>query len=237
MKTKVILALDVNSSEEAYSLIDELSDYVDCFKVGSILYAECGNTIVEYIRKKNKMVFLDLKFFDIPNTVKGVSYVATKTGVDMFTIHLLGGSEMVKASLDGVCEAIEDFKLNKTPIILGVTILTSLNEDILRNELKVDTSLKSFVLHLARVGYEAGLRGFVCSPQEVRLLKKNLSEDIIVVTPGVRISNDWNDQKRVMTPKMASEEGADYIVVGRSVLNQNDKIDILKKIREEIESF
>ncbi len=234
MKTKIILALDVNNSKEAYSLIDELVPYVGCFKVGSILYAECGNTIVEQIKKKDKMVFLDLKFFDIPNTVRGVSYVATKIGVDMFTIHLLGGKEMIKASLDGVNEAMKNSSFRK-PLVLGVTVLTSMDEEILKNELKVNYPLEEFILHLANMGYEMGLKGFVCSPYEVRLLKKNISADIITVTPGVRISSDeWNDQKRVMTPKMASQEGADYIVVGRSVLKQPDRIKILEQIRNDL---
>ncbi len=235
MKTKIILALDVNSETEAFQVIDETSDYVDCFKVGSILYAESGNTIINYIKQKEKEVFLDLKFFDIPNTVKGVSKIATKIGVDMFTIHLLGGQEMVKASIEGVYEAFEKYQLERKPLILGVTILTSMNEDIIKNELKVSLDLTDMIIHLAKMGYEEGVRGFVCSPHEIKLLKSNVSKDIVVVTPGVRLKEDEKgDQKRVMTPKMAKEEGADYIVIGRSILTKQDRIATLENIRRDL---
>ncbi len=235
MKTKVILALDVNSETEAFKVIDETFFYVDCFKVGSILYAESGNSIVNYIKQKDKEVFLDLKFFDIPNTVKGVSKIATKIGVDMFTIHLLGGVEMIKASIEGVHEAFEKYSLSKKPLILGVTILTSMNEEMIKRDLRIELELKDMILHLAKMGYDNGLRGFVCSPHEVRFLKSNLGEDIVVVTPGVRLdSDDKGDQKRVMTPRMAMLEGADYIVIGRSILTKPDKQDVLIKIKEEL---
>ncbi len=233
MKTKVILALDVNSESEAFGVIDETFPYVDCFKVGSILYAESGNSIINYIKQKGKEVFLDLKFFDIPNTVKGVSKIATKIGVDMFTIHLLGGVEMIKASIEGVHEAFDKCKLYKKPLILGVTILTSMNEEIINRDLKIGLNLSDMILHLARMGYDNGLRGFVCSPHEISLLKSNISKDIVVVTPGVRLESDEKgDQKRVMTPEMAMKEGADYIVVGRSILTKPDKEEVLRKLRE-----
>ncbi len=233
MKTKVILALDVNSESEAFQVIDETFPYVDCFKVGSILYAESGNTIINYIKQKGKEVFLDLKFFDIPNTVKGVSKIATRIGVDMFTIHLLGGVEMIKASIEGVNEAFDKCRLDKKPLILGVTILTSMNEEIINRDLKIGLNLSDMILHLARMGYDNGLRGFVCSPHEISLLKSNISKDIVVVTPGVRLESDEKgDQKRVMTPEMAMKEGADYIVVGRSILTKPDKEEVLRKLRE-----
>ncbi|MEJ5284253.1 MAG: orotidine-5'-phosphate decarboxylase [Brevinematales bacterium] len=233
MKTKVILALDVNSESEAFQVIDETFPYVDCFKVGSILYAESGNSIINYIKQKGKEVFLDLKFFDIPNTVKGVSKIATRIGVDMFTIHLLGGVEMIKASIEGVNEAFDKCRLDKKPLILGVTILTSMNEEIINRDLKIGLNLSDMILHLARMGYDNGLRGFVCSPHEISLLKSNISKDIVVVTPGVRLESDEKgDQKRVMTPEMAMKEGADYIVVGRSILTKPDKEEVLRKLRE-----
>ena len=229
MKTQIILALDVNSAEEAYSIIEETHPYVDCFKVGSILYTREGNSIVKKIKSFEKKVFLDLKFFDIPNTVKGVSEVTTSLGVDMFTIHLLGGSEMIKAALEGTKA------LSNTSLILGVTILTSFDEETIQKELKINLSLEEMVLHLAKMGYECGIRGFVCSPHETRLLKESISNDIVVVTPGIRLAKDnKDDQKRIMTPRMAKEAGADFIVVGRSILNQSDRLRTLSLIREEI---
>lgn len=217
MGTKLIVALDVKTFDEAKKLVDELADIVDVFKVGSILYTLEGKRIIEYIKSKGAEVFLDLKFFDIPNTVKGVSFAAANLGVDMFTIHLLGGREMILAAINGVMECSEIYKLQKTPLILGVTILTSMNNTIIQDELKINSEVSDMVPHLARMGYEEGMRGFVSSPFEIEVLKNKL-DGITLVTPGVRPANTAvGDQKRVMTPAQAKELGADYIVVGRPV--------------------
>jgi orotidine-5'-phosphate decarboxylase len=234
MSTGLIVALDVKSFAEAKDLIDELSPVVDVFKIGGILYLEDGNRTIEYVKSKGRRVFLDLKFFDIPNTVKETSYAAAKLGVDMFTIHLLGGKEMIAGALKGSEEGASAAG-GKKPLILGVTILTSMNEAVIRNELRIGSDLPGMVLHLARQGYDCGLRGFVCSPHEIEILRGELGGDATLVTPGVRLAGDGaGDQKRVMTPKAAKELGASYIVMGRSVLDKPDRPGAVKMILEEL---
>jgi len=235
MPTKLILALDTKDPTEAINIVDEFHSIVKYFKVGSILYTLSGNKIIEHIQSRNASVFLDLKFFDIPNTVKGAASVVTGLGVQMFTIHLMGGREMIRASLERILEETEKNHWKEKPLALGVTLLTSLNEKILNEELKINLSLKDMILHLAKMGYEEGIRGFVCSPEEIRLLKDKLGEKITIVTPGIRLKGDsLGDQKRVLTPREASRLGADYIVAGRSILNKPDRIKAVEEILKEL---
>lgn len=235
MDTKLIVALDVKTFQEAKALVDELAPEVDVFKIGSILYTLEGKKLIEYIHSQNRAVFLDLKFFDIPNTVQEVSYVSAQLEVDMFTIHLLGGKEMIQGAVKGVMEACENYKLKKTPLILGVTVLTSMNDSILQNELKINQPVGKMVDHLADMGYSQGIRGFVCSPYEIELMRNKFGKDITLVTPGVRLSGEAaGDQKRVMTPKLAKDLGSDYIVMGRSVIGAKNKLDIVQTIKKEL---
>jgi orotidine-5'-phosphate decarboxylase len=235
VRTKLIVALDVTNYTEAELLVEELHPYVDVFKVGSILYTLEGKKVIDLIRAKGKKVFLDLKFFDIPNTVKEVSFVTSELGVDMFTIHLLGGKEMIRATLGGIMDYCSHFHSDRTPLVLGVTVLTSMNDEILRKDLQIGHPVKDMVRHLARMGYDEGVRGFVCSPFEIEILRQELGKDIILVTPGVRLSGDsLGDQKRVMTPAKAKELGANYIVMGRSVLEKPNRVETVKQILEEI---
>jgi orotidine-5'-phosphate decarboxylase len=234
MSTKLIVALDVKSFDEAKELVDLLSPEVGLFKVGSTLYTLAGRQIIEYIHSKGGEVFLDLKFFDIPNQVRGVSFAAASLGVEMFTIHLLGGREMALAAIEGVMEASQIHRLQKTPLILGVTILTSMNDSVIRNELKINAPVIDMVGYLAQMGYDEGLRGFVCSPYEVEGLKKRFS-DIKLVTPGVRLPGEvTGDQKRVMTPADAKRLGSDYIVMGRSVYNSRHPMQTTRQIKEQL---
>lgn len=233
--TKLIVALDVTTYTEAEILVNELHPYVDVFKVGSILYTREGKKLVDLIKSKGKKVFLDLKFFDIPNTVKEVSFAASELGVDMFTIHLLGGKEMIRASISGIMDYCSHYHSDNTPLILGVTVLTSMNDDILKHDLQIGHSVKDMVRHLAKTGFGEGVRGFVCSPYEIEPLRQELGQDVILVTPGVRLTGDsLGDQKRVMTPSKAKELGANYIVMGRSVLEKPDRVGTVKRILDEL---
>lgn len=235
IKTKLIVALDVTNYTEATLLVDELHPYVDVFKVGSILFTLEGRKVVDYIRSKGRKVFLDLKFFDIPNTVKEACFAVSELGVDMFTIHLLGGKEMIRGSLGGIMEYYSHFHSDRTPLVLGVTVLTSMNDEILKKDLQIGHPVRDMVRHLARMGYDEGVRGFVCSPYEIEILRQELGQEVILVTPGVRLSGDsLGDQKRVMTPAKAKELGANYIVMGRSVLEKPDRVAVVQKILEEI---
>ncbi|MCX7881765.1 MAG: orotidine-5'-phosphate decarboxylase [Brevinematales bacterium] len=229
MKTELIVALDVSSGEEALHIVETLSGYVTWYKVGSILFTREGPSLIKALKDRGCKVFLDLKFFDIPNTVKGVCEGVAHLGVDMFTLHLLGGKEMSHAALEGVSLA------SHRPLALGVTILTSMNEDILKNELHIQESVENTVTHLVRQGLEVGIKGFVCSPHELCSLRSWIPEDTILVTPGIRLAGEASgDQKRVMTPKEAHQYGANYIVMGRSVYGAPNPIDVVKRILTEI---
>jgi orotidine-5'-phosphate decarboxylase len=232
MATKLIVVLDMKEFSEAKKMIDLVGGMDVLFKVGSTLYPSAGRQVIEYIKEKGRGVFLDLKFFDIPNQVMGACEAVSKLGVDMFTIHLMGGREMVRGAIDGVSRAA------KPPLILGVTVLTSMNDDILKHELRMDKTAAEMVEYLAESGYSEGLRGFVCSPHEIAMMKRRFP-DAKLVTPGIRPDTGAkdsrsDDQKRVMTPRMAAELGADYIVVGRPISEADDPVGMVERILADI---
>lgn len=209
IKDKLIVALDVDTLGEAEKFVDKLYSAVKMFKVGSQLFTACGPQAVEMITKKGARVFLDLKSHDIPNTVKKAVEAASKLQVFMLTVHLSGGKEMLQAAAG----------VPNRPKIVGVTILTSQSEDNTANR----------VLDLARLAKEAGLDGVVCSVAETKMIKKESGKDFIVVNPGIRPKDSQvNDQKRVATPKEAIEAGADFIVMGRPILEAKDPLKLIE---------
>jgi orotidine-5'-phosphate decarboxylase len=233
-KDKLIVALDVSDAKKALDIVDMLGDYAAVFKVGFELFVTAGPKIVEDIRKKGKRVFLDLKFHDIPNTVTKAAIAASRLGVYMLNVHTSGGLDMMKRCRDSVAESCSKENIKK-PKIIGVTVLTSLNEEMLKNEVGVHYSLKNHVKHLAMLARQAGLDGVVASPQEIKMIKQSCGKDFLVVTPGIRTS--WtppDDQHRTATPKEALKNGADYIVMGRGILKQEDPIKALELISLEI---
>lgn len=234
MAAELIVAVDVKEYDAAVRIVDSLCGAVGWFKVGPVLFVKYGAKLVEYILSKGAKVFLDMKFHDIPNTVKGAAYAAAALGVSMFTVHLSGGSEMIRAALAGVADWSAKNPGKPAPLMLGVTVLTSTDEATLRTDMKVDLTPAEMVSHLAGMGYAAGARGFVASPHEISSLKAAYPGARLVI-PGVR--PEWaaaGDQKRVMTPREASKLGADYIVVGRPVYESNDPADAAKKIIAEM---
>src|SRR5690349_19507080 len=204
---KIIVALDVPSEKEALQLVNDLHSNVEIFKVGLQLYTAAGPGIVGGISLLSR-IFLDLKLHDIPNTVgKAVESAATR-GVEMLTIHLSGGSEMIRAATTAA---------KGNTLILGVTVLTSSNEQTLR-ETGISGTIDDQVLKLATLGVENGIDGVVASPHEIKMLRAELGNKIKIVVPGIRPS--WSaagDQKRFMTPGEAFEAGADYLVIGRPI--------------------
>ena len=209
-KDKIIIALDVNTIKEAKRLLDILSPHVKIFKIGMELFYSCGTKAVELVKKYDREVFLDLKFHDIPNTVKNASKVATKLGVFMFNVHASGGSDMMKAAIGGAEEESERQGIDR-PRILGVTVLTSIE------------SSQDQVLNLARSAKESGIDGVVASPKEAKAIRKGLGKDFLIVTPGIRPEgSEKQDQKRTATPQEALQAGADYIVIGRPVTKAKD---------------
>ena len=235
IKKRLVLALDVEELDEAKKLVDELSPYIGTFKVGLQLFCGYGLEIVNYIKEKNADFFLDVKLHDIPNTVEKASYNVIKNGANFFNVHATGGIEMMKAAKKGALKAAEKYS-RKKPLVLAVTVLTSINQETLSNELSNSKNVEDFVIQLAKNAKSAGLDGVVASARELKAIKKELGGDFIVLTPGIRPS--WSakdDQARIATPKSAIEDGADFIVLGRAITKAENKIEAIKKIYEEIQ--
>ncbi len=231
---KLILALDVSGHEYALEIVDKLSDYIDIFKVGLELFISCGPQIIEDINKKGKKVFLDLKFHDIPNTVSKAAVAVTRLGVHMFNVHTSGGFEMMKQCREKVIEVCLKENI-QIPKILGVTVLTSLSREILRDELGIQHGVRTHVRHLSSIALKAGLDGVIASAREVEVVRDHCGKGFLIVTPGIRPS--WtppDDQKRTMTPRDAIREGADYLVMGRAILQQPDPLKAIELINLEI---
>ncbi|MEA3305259.1 MAG: orotidine-5'-phosphate decarboxylase [Candidatus Omnitrophota bacterium] len=230
---KIIVALDVNDLEEMENLIDKLRAVVKIFKIGSELFTSCGVRAVDIVRRKGGRVFLDLKYHDIPNTVAKASKAAAKQGIHMFTVHAMGGLEMMKASVKAAREEAERLG-SVPPIILGITVLTSLNSKDIQ-AVGMDRTVNEQVIKLVKLAEKAGLDGVVASPKEAPEIRKHVRKDFLIVTPGIRPS--WSmkrDQKRVAEPKEAIELGADYLVIGRPITAQEDPKAAAERIANEI---
>ena len=236
-KNKIILPLDVDSAKKAVELVEILKDDVGAFKVGLELVNSAGLTIFDKIREAGaEKIFYDCKFHDIPNTVAGASRAAAKLGVWMFNVHCSGGFEMMKRAKEAAIETSEQLGVTP-PVVIGVTVLTSIDQLILSDELKVTGSLTNQVVHFAMMAQEAGLDGVVASPHEIELIRAACGADFLIVTPGVRpAGGEIGDQKRVMTPKEAVERGADYLVIGRPIIKAEDPKTAAKAIAAEIGS-
>ena len=213
-KDRLIVALDVPTPEEARALVDRLSGVVGMFKVGSQLFTEAGPPFVRDVVARGEKVFLDLKYHDIPNTVANAVARAAELGVSLLTVHALGGRAMMEAAM-GALPAMGTR-------VLAITILTSHDEDSL-DELGFVGSLSESVARLARLAREAKVDGVVASAHEVGLVRGACGPDFLVVTPGIRPAGaEKGDQARSATPEAAVSAGADYIVVGRPILQASD---------------
>lgn len=235
-KEKIIVALDVETADEARKIIDEIGAEVGAFKIGLQLFTAAGASFVREVVAKNIKLFLDVKFHDIPNTVAKASVEVARLGVWMFNIHALGGSEMMQRTVENVREVCARENL-RPPKVIGVTVLTSSNQDTL-HEVGIDKEVNSQVVNLARLTAKCGLDGVVASSLEVEAIRQYVGkEDFLIVTPGIRPTFATNDdQKRVMTPKEAVRQGADYLVIGRPITHSDNKPAAVRKILEEIET-
>lgn len=230
-KQRLIFALDVSSLEEVKKWVRLLKGYAGIFKVGKELFTACGPKVVDIIHDAGGEVFLDLKFHDIPNTVAKAGVVAAGLGVKMFNVHTLGGLKMMEAVNDAVDKTC---KRGRRPIILGVTILTSMDENAIK-QVGIQGPIRKRVLQLAELAKKAGLDGVVASPLEVKDIKNKLGKNFIAVTPGIRMSGSKpDDQSRTMTPAEAIKAGADYIVIGRPIREAKEPVEAVKKILREI---
>lgn len=216
MRNPIIAALDVPSAEQALKLAEQIAPAVGAFKIGKELFVAAGPDMVKRIRATGASVFLDLKFHDIPNTVAKAVTAAVQLDVQMLTVHTSGGFEMLKAAEQAAEETA--WKLGRTPpLVLGVTVLTSLDTAALR-EIGFDVNVEYQVRRLAAVAMRAGLRGLVCSPQEVVRLRQAIPPATQLVTPGIRTGAEKaDDQKRTLTPKEAVAAGANWLVIGRPI--------------------
>lgn len=227
--SKIIVALDYDNKREALEMAKCLDPNLCKVKVGLELFISCGPEIIKDLHALGYKIFLDLKFHDITNTVIKSCLVASDLGVWMINVHSSGGKNMMQKCKN------EIFKSNKKILILGVTILTSMNENEIR-EVGYTDNLKDQVLKMAKLCYESKLDGVVCSSQESKLIKSKFKENFICVCPGIRSDNDKNnDQKRISTPKMAASSGADYIVVGRPITKSSDPLASLIAIKKEFD--
>ncbi len=225
-KEKIIVALDVPNAASALTLVDALGDTISWVKVGLQLFTAQGPPIVSAMKIRGLKVFLDLKFHDIPHTALEAVRSAVALGADMTTIHLAGGSHMVRSAV----EAAKGSPL----LVLGVTVLTSLDDDQLK-EIGVQRTAQQQVMELVALGQKCGLRGLVCSPLEIAALRSKFGDSLTIVTPGVRPSDSSiDDQRRVMTPADAVRAGADYLVIGRPITAAPSPREAAIRIAEEI---
>ena len=234
-RDKLIVALDVDTANRAFDLFDSLRNVVGMFKIGSQLFTAAGPDIVRKILAKGSRVFLDLKFHDIPNTVAAASIEAARLGVSIFNIHASGGTEMMTRAAEAVSETAKREGVPK-PKVIAVTLLTSLDSAALR-QIGISGDAETSVANLARAAATCGLDGVVASPHEIRIVRAAVpNPEFIIVTPGIRrgcVATD--DQRRVMTAAGAIRAGADYLVVGRPILNTDDPVAAANSIVAEIE--
>ena len=234
MKERLIVALDVPSLDKGKELVDILDNQVVYYKVGLELFLNTRGQILDYLKAKEKKIFLDLKFHDIPNTVANAAKWAASLGVDMFNVHAGGGEEMLVRTKEGVQEVALKEGL-ALPLVIGVTVLTSFDEGGFK-KLGFNTPISQTVLDWALMCKNVGLDGVVSSPQEAKAIKELCGQKFYTVCPGVRpLDGEKGDQKRIMTPATAIREGSDYIVVGRPIIQSPQPYLAAKKIIQEME--
>jgi orotidine-5'-phosphate decarboxylase len=226
--SKIIVALDYADAASALNLVAQLDPALCKLKVGKELFTAAGPALLEQLIAKNFQVFLDLKFHDIPSTVKKACQAAANLGVWMLNVHASGGSAMLQAALEGVQYS------HYQPRLIAVTVLTSMQQANL-TEIGVTQSLEQQVLTLAKLTHQAGLHGVVCSALEAQLLKQHLPSDFLLVTPGIRpASATSDDQSRIVTPRQALSMGASYLVIGRPITQAAHPLAALTQIYTEI---
>ncbi|MDB9338794.1 MULTISPECIES: orotidine-5'-phosphate decarboxylase [Cyanophyceae] len=230
---QIIVPLDVPDLQSAIALVDQLPQ-VNFWKVGLELFTSSGPTILEVLKSRQKRIFLDLKFHDIPNTVAGACRSAANYGVDLLTIHATAGKDALKAATEAVQVGAMQAGV-KPPQLIAITLLTSISSRQLAFDLKIPLELPEYALEMALMAQECGVNGAVCSPQEVAQLRQTCGNDFLLVCPGVR--PDWaekGDQKRSLTPAQAIKAGADYLVIGRPITAAAEPELAWNKIVEEL---
>jgi orotidine-5'-phosphate decarboxylase len=234
-RDKIIVALDVASLAAGEKLVDQLFPYVGMFKVGLEFYTTAGPAAIRMIKERGGKVFADLKLHDIPNTVAGAARALVRLGVDMLNVHAAGGRSMMEAAAAAVREEAAALGC-QAPALIAVTVLTSLDRKALQEEVGIEREVEDQVVRWARLAKEAGLDGVVASPREIRAIREACGPEFLIVTPGVRPAGaDRGDQRRVMTPAAALQEGASYLVIGRPITAAPDPAAAARAIGEEME--
>lgn len=233
---RIILALDVDDLNEAEKLVVELKDYVGYFKVGLQLFTSYGFSAIKMIKNHGAKVYCDLKFHDIPNTVSHACSNLIKHNINFFNIHLQGGSKMATQVVKTAKETAKSLKI-EAPTIMGVSLLSSLGQRTLGEELCVEKNVEDYIIKLAKIAKESGLDGIVAGASESKKIRQEFGEDFIILCPATRPT--WaaiNDQVRVDTPTEAINAGVDYLVIGRPITDAPDKIAAVNLIIDEINS-
>ncbi len=233
-RNPLVVALDVETAEEALFLAERLQGIAGMFKIGKQLFTAAGPEIVRKITAMGEQVFLDLKFHDIPSTVAKAGIEAARLGVSMFNLHALGGSQMMRTTAEAVNEVAERERIAR-PLILGVTVLTSHTRESL-NEVGIECGVEDEVVKLALLCEGSGMDGIVASPREIIPIRRVVKNPrFVILTPGVRPAGvDHNDQSRVMTPDEAVRAGANFLVVGRPITAAQNPLRAAQKILAEI---
>lgn len=223
----IIVALDVETTKDVEKILRRLGNTVDFYKVGLKLFIHYGPEIIAFLKRRRKKVFLDLKLHDIPNTVAEACREAVRHRADLITVHASGGGEMMRAAVVAAAEEAKRRGLDR-PYLMGVTVLTSMDS---LKELGLPANPARQVLRLARLSYDSGLDGVICSPLEIKALRKKFPRGFKIVTPGVRPAGSaTHDQKRVKTPQEAFQLGANAVVIGRPVLEAKDPAGLVRQI-------
>lgn len=230
---RLIVALDVHSMAKLSELVIGIGEHVSFYKVGMELFYGNGYEVIRYLKENRKMVFLDLKLCDIPNTVAKAMEVLVELGVDMVNVHASGGFKMMQAAAQAVQAKAKELGI-KPPKLIAVTVLTSMTEDDF-HELNYNSSISEQVVALAKLAQKAGLDGVVASPQESKLIKEACGKDFLIVTPGVRpTGSDLNDQSRITTPKEALQNGSTHLVIGRPITQSTNPKETARNIINEM---
>lgn len=231
IENPVICAIDTTDIDEARELVENVRPYVGAVKLGLEFFTANGSHGVEQLATGNLPVFLDLKFHDIPNTVAGAIRATAGINTFMMTVHTSGGHIMLKSAIDASMRVAERTGKER-PLIIGVTMLTSLDQDDL-DIIGFKDKVHDQVLRLADLAQSSGLDGVVCSPYEISLLRQQCGEDFRLIVPGIRPEgSDAGDQKRIMTPREALERGADYLVIGRPITRAENPAEMARNIQE-----
>ena len=229
MQSNIIVALDFADRNQVLNLVHQLSPQQCKLKVGLQLFSKLGPEFVSELMALGYDIFLDLKYYDIPQTVAKAVHVACQLGVWMLTVHVQGGEAMLRAARSTIDEYPEP-----KPLLMGVTVLTSLDATDIYRTTRKQQSLIEYTCYLAQLAFDQSLDGVICSPHEALCIRQQCGKDFMLVTPGIRLNGSSDDQKRIATPLEAMQNGADYLVIGRPITASSSPMSVLTQIQDDI---